>query len=147
MGRQVLILIVMVNCILLPSCQNQNPGDKQTESGLSNSESKSLLGPVIEFETTEYNFGRVYEGETVGWYFKFKNTGDKSLILTNVTASCGCTTPEYSKEPVLPGQRGEIKIVFDSKGRSGYQFKTVSVETNSDQGIIELDITAEIIKK
>jgi hypothetical protein len=147
MERYFLIFIVFTGLMGLPSCQSRNPEKTPQESSLNTSDSVYSEGPHIDFGVTEYNFGRVYEGEIVGWYFTFENKGNKSLILTNVSASCGCTTPEYSKEPVLPGSKGEIKVVFDTNGRTGNQFKTVSVETNSNQGIIELKITAEVVKK
>jgi len=131
----------------LSSCQIGGSGQSTQNTPVNNSEPTSSVGPVIEFDTTSYDFGRVYEGESVGWYFKFKNKGDKNLILTNVTASCGCTTPEYSREPILSGAQGEIKVVFDSKGRSGHQYKSISVETNGKHEIIELSITADIVKK
>jgi hypothetical protein len=138
-----LILITLV----LPACQNDRSGNVSQKNRLSISDSVYIDHPIIKFDTTAYDFGKVYEGEMVGWYFKYKNIGSKNLVLLNVTAGCGCTTPEYSAEPLAPGAEGKIKVVFDSKGRSGYQYKTVSVESNGEPGTIELVITAEIIEK
>jgi len=145
--KGIFIFIVSIWILVLPSCQNENKSGEGNKLPVKSSESVAYNGPVIQFDTTIYDFGRVYEGETVGWYFKFKNAGDKSLVLTNVSASCGCTTPEYSKEPISPGKEGQIKVVFDSNGRSGNQFKTINVESNSIEGSVELTITANIIKK
>lgn len=143
----ILVFFVFIWILILPSCHNGTDSIKGNKIPLNNNQSATYIGPIIQFDTTIYDFGRVYEGESVGWYFKFKNSGDKSLVLTNVSASCGCTTPEYSKEPILPGEEGQIKVVFDSNGRSGNQFKTIHVESNSIEGSVELTITANIIKK
>ena len=106
-----------------------------------------MEGAVIEFDTTVCDFGRVYEGETVGWYFKYTNAGNKNLVLVNVSASCGCTTPEYTKEPLGPGEQGQIKVVFDTNGRTGKQYKTIQVETNGQPSMTQLEIKAEVIRK
>ena len=147
MVRHYLILLGFIGITAVMACQNDGSGKTSENKQVSNSESVYLEGPKIVFDTTSYNFGKVYEGEKVGWYFKYRNTGDKNLILTNVTAGCGCTIPDYSKEPLSPGKRGEIKVVFDSEGRVGHQYKTISVESNGQPKMIELIITAEIIKK
>ncbi len=147
MIRHFWIIFLLFTMILLLACQNDGTGKTRNSIPLSDSDIESYQGPVIEFDTTTYDFGRVYEGEVVGWYFKFKNTGDKNLVLINVSADCGCTTPAYSKEPLAPGKEGEIKVVFDSNGRSGHQFKTVNIETNGEPRLIDLIITAEIIEK
>ena len=106
----------------------------------------SLNSPRIEFYTSEYDFGRVYEGENVGWFFKFKNTGSKPLLIKNAYGSCGCTVPEFSKEPVVPGEEGTIKVIFNTKGRTGIQSKTITVETNASNNPEILSLKAEIIK-
>ena len=90
-------------------------------------------GPVtkISFERTAHDFGRVESGPTYKTSFKFTNTGNADLIISNAKASCGCTVPSYSDEPIKPGQTGEIKVEFDSKGRVGEQLKLISVTTNT----------------
>jgi hypothetical protein len=123
---------------------------KEKEPGLTASKaisSDSLKVAIISFDETEHNFGRVYEGEQVGWFFSFRNTGTKDLLITNAYASCGCTVPGYNTEPVHPGDSGEIKVVFDSKDRSGIQTKTITVESNAQNLKITLKVTAEIINK
>jgi hypothetical protein len=147
MKRLFWIFLFVPAVVLLAACQNGGSDKSLQNARLNTYDSTSSQGPVIRFYTTEYDFGRVYEGEKVGWYFKFKNLGNKNLVLTNVEASCGCTTPAYSNEPVTPGLEGEIKVVFDTKGRVGKQYKTITVETNANPKITELIITAEVIKK
>jgi hypothetical protein len=145
--RYILFFLLLLSVLLLPACQNDGSRNTSQKNTVSNSDSVYIDHPTIRFDTTAYDFGRVYEGEMVGWYFKYKNIGSKNLVLLNVTAGCGCTTPEYSAEPLAPGAEGKIKVVFNSKGRSGHQYKTVSVESNGEPGTIELVITAEIIEK
>jgi len=101
--------------------------------------------PEITFDTLEHDFGNIHQGEKVGWYFKFRNTGGSDLILTHVNASCGCTVVEYSREPVHPGGEGTIRVVFDSSGRSGKQLKKVTVESNAKTLIRQLTLIAHII--
>jgi hypothetical protein len=145
--RNILFFFLLLSVLVLPSCQNDGSGNTSQINRVSNSDSVYIDHPIIKFDTTACDFGKVYEGEMVGWYFKYKNIGNKNLVLMNVTAGCGCTTPEYSSEPLAPGAEGKIKVVFDTKGRGGYQYKTVSVESNGEPGIIELVITAEVIEK
>jgi len=133
--------------LFLSACQNDGSDKASENTQVSASGTGLYEGPVIKFDTTAYDFGKVYEGEMVGWYFKYKNIGSKNLVLINVTASCGCTAPSYSREPLAPGKEERIKIVFDTNGRSGRQQKSINVETNGEPGRTELLITAEIIKK
>lgn len=85
----------------------------------------------ITFEKTSHDFGNIKEGSQATVVFKFKNTGNAPLILTNVEASCGCTVPTWSSQPIAPGASGEIKAVFDSKGRPGNFNKTITVKHNA----------------
>ncbi len=109
--------------------------------------SDTLNYAIIEFEESEHYFGRVYDGEQVGWFFKFRNKGTNDLIIKNAYSSCGCTIPDYSKEPVHPNGEGNIKVIFDSKGRIGVQTKTITVESNARNKIVTLHVSAEIINK
>lgn len=108
-------------------------------------ESEGALGK-IEYVETEFDFGTVTEGEIVDHVFKFKNTGDAPVIVAQVSASCGCTTPEYTKEPVLPGQDGEIKVSFNSQGQVGRQQKIVTVSSNAENRISTVQIKGTVEK-
>jgi hypothetical protein len=139
---RVFILIVAMT-LITSSCKNAENDVKADNNALV--EKANGLQPEITFESTEHDFGTIKEGEQVGWYFKFTNTGGSDLIITNATASCGCTVPEYSREPVPPGKEGTIKVVFDSQGRSGTQMKSVTIESNANTLITNLNLKAEII--
>jgi hypothetical protein len=82
-------------------------------------------------DSTFTDLGKVKEGKVVEVAFRFKNTGNKPLIITDVTASCGCTIPEKPEEPFAPGQEGVIKAKFDSRGRVGEARKEIHVVANT----------------
>ena len=84
----------------------------------------------MEFEEVEWNFGEITQGESVKYAFKFTNTGSDPLIITSAKGSCGCTVPEWPREPVAPGENGVIDVKFNSKGKKGKQNKRVTLITN-----------------
>ncbi len=86
--------------------------------------------PDFKFDTETFDFGTVKEGDQATHEFKFKNTGKEPLVITNVQASCGCTTPKWSKEPVKPGAEGTITAVYNSNGRPGAFNKQITVTSN-----------------
>ncbi len=132
------LLIGISGCSFFTENEKKKSGDRQ-EFFDSNE-----TGPLIEFASTEHNFGRVHEGEKVGWYFKYKNAGDSDLIITRSFASCGCTVPDYSREPLPPGKEGFIRVVFDTSGRSGIQTKNITIESNAQNNVITLKVIAEV---
>lgn len=105
-------------------------------------------GSKITFAKLEHNFGKIKEVDgKAEVIFEFTNTGTSPLILQNVEASCGCTIPDWSKVPVLPGQKSKIKAVYDPNGRPGKFEKSVTVESNASNGTIVLKIEGEVIPK
>ncbi|MBI1225577.1 MAG: DUF1573 domain-containing protein [Bacteroidetes bacterium] len=102
---------------------------------------------VMSFSETEFNFGKVKAGEKVEHEYTFKNTGKEPLVISNAKGSCGCTVPEWPKEPIAPGASAKIKVNFDSKGKSGPQTKQVTITANTDpvQSIIYIkgDVIAD----
>jgi len=103
-------------------------------------------GPVISFEKTEHDFGDIMEGEKVEYGFKFENTGNKDLVISSHSTTCGCTVPEYPKGAIAPGDGGVIKVAFNSKGKEGRQNKTVTISTNCSNRDVVLTIKAQIIE-
>ncbi len=101
-------------------------------------------GPV-RFEKNIHDFAQIREEEGPATHeFKFTNTSDKALTIIRVNASCGCTTPGWSKEPVLPGQTGYVKAQYDPKGRPGYFNKSLTVIFDADEPVI-LQITGRVV--
>lgn len=90
--------------------------------------------PSIAFDREGFDFDTVRQGEIVKHVFEFENTGTEPLQILRVKPSCGCTTPEYTREPVLPGERGKLLVTFNSAGKLGPQNKTVAVYTNVAEG-------------
>ncbi len=102
----------------------------------------------ITFETPTHNFGTVVDGDMVKHSFKFTNTGDKDLVLFSVNATCGCTVPEdWPKNPIAPGEGGEIKVIFNSLNKVGAVNKTVNVEANTNPSVSRITIMGEVLAK
>ena len=117
-----------------------------------NNDNKIAVDPnrpttTIQFDKEKYSFGTINEGEKAKHSFSFTNVGTEPLIIQNAKASCGCTVPTYSKEPVAPGATGVIDVVFDSKGRPGKTSKTVTITANTEPVKTILSITGEVKKK
>lgn len=97
--------------------------------------------PIIQFETFSHNFGTLKEEIGKATHeFVFTNTGNAPLIIQQVTASCGCTTPQWTQKPVPPGASGKITVTYSTSGRPGHFTKTITVRNNSDQTPIQLSI-------
>lgn len=103
---------------------------------------------VITFEKTEHDFGKINEADgRVSVVFNFKNEGMAPLVLSNVRASCGCTTPTWTKEPVEPGQTGTITVTYNPNGRPGRFQKTVTITSNASEPTKKVYIKGEVIPK
>ncbi len=87
--------------------------------------------PAMEFKTVDHDFGTINEGDIVEYTYSFKNTGAAPLIIQNAQGSCGCTVPDWSKEPIPVGGTGFVKAKFDSNGKPNIQNKTVTVTANT----------------
>lgn len=102
--------------------------------------------PKIKFSKTEHDFGKISDAQPVTFTFEFVNEGNQPLIVTNAAPSCGCTTPEWTREPVLPGKTGLIKAQYNPVGRGTGPFtKTISVTTNGDPANAVLTIRGEAV--
>jgi hypothetical protein len=103
---------------------------------------------TVEYDSENYNFGEVTDGDIVKHSFKFTNTGETNLVLIDVTGSCGCTVPEnWPKEPIPPGGTGQIDVEFNTHGKVGNTTKSVSVEANTNPTVTKLYITGKVNKK
>lgn len=93
-------------------------------------------GPIMTFTDLEHNFGSIKQGEVVTHEFRFKNTGKEPLIINNAVGSCGCTVPDWPKEPIRPGGEGVIKVTFNSAGKANMQDKTVTITYDTDKTVV-----------
>lgn len=126
--------ILLLFCSLtLITCNPKNSDSNQGQASESVSENGSSEKKYarIKFESPEYEFGTVKQGELVNHTFTFKNDSDEPLIISNASASCGCTVPQWPKDPVKPGEEGKIQVQFNSTGKSGIQNKTVIITANT----------------
>lgn len=103
--------------------------------------------PKVSFDKTTHDFGTITAGDVVETEFVVTNTGESDLIISDAKASCGCTIPEYPKQPVKPGESAPIKVSFNSAGKSGMQNKTVTLTTNTEKGQETFDIKANVNPK
>lgn len=126
-----LILALAIPFLLL-GCNNKKADETSTDSiATEQTVSDAPDAPVMSFEKSEYDFGTINEGEKVSYQYKFTNTGKTPLIISEALASCGCTVPEYPKEPIPPGKGGVIKVVFNSAAKFGKQSKAITITSNA----------------
>jgi hypothetical protein len=121
--------------ISLSSCDQKTDG-KVTSDMVNNSATASgeenIPVSAIKFDQDTFNFGTVMEGERVSHAFTFTNTGKNALVISKAIGSCGCTVPEWPKEPIAPGAKGKIDVVFNSENRLGKANKEVTVYANTE---------------
>lgn len=129
-----IFFIACFSAIALLSC---NVRDESKKKALEKSTTVQLIDSV-------YNFGTINQGEKVEFNFRFKNTGNAPLVITDAAASCGCTVPEKPERPILPGETGFIKVVFNSAGKRGHSDKTITVHSNAKPEFPELMMSGEI---
>jgi len=107
--------------------------------------SEATSGPEITFQEDRFAFGDIHQGDIVEHIFTFENTGNEVLIITNVQTTCGCTAPEWPRDPIAPGQSGDLRVVFNSTGKMGRQNKVITVVSNSVNPMSKVSIETNIL--
>lgn len=152
-------IAMIASCVVLVSlsaCNNEKTAETATEevsTELINNPSTAEEGvevnpedaPKFEFEETVIEFGEISQGEKVKRLFKFTNVGNSNLIISDAKGSCGCTVPLWPRNPIAPGESGEIEVVFDSNGKSGRQNKTVTLVANTIPNTMVLAIKGDVL--
>jgi len=133
--KNVFLFAIMLFATTLLTAQNASSQTQETD------EQKAH----IDFEATLHDFGQIEVNSNATCEFKFTNTGKEPLILSNVKASCGCTVPEWTKEPVLPGEEGVIKVRYTTVTRPNVINKAVIVHSNADNKQVILRIKGEVV--
>lgn len=135
-----IVSLIFISCDVRRKDKIADDAFKQNEQALKDSTSVEVIDVL-------YNFGKVVDGEKVEYNYRFRNTGNKPLVIINASASCGCTVPQKPEKPILPGEIGFIKVVFDSRGRIGETHKSITVTSNAHPGFPELKLEGEVIKQ
>lgn len=107
----------------------------------------ALAQPAIKFTKESHDFGEVIEGKLASYEFEITNSGDAPLIINNVQASCGCTSPHWTKEPIMPGKTGIIKATYNSAGRPGAFNKSLTIVSNAGNGSKTVFIKGAVVKR
>lgn len=107
----------------------------------------NLPKTVMAFAKEEYDFGTVKEGEIVKRSFKFKNTGKEPLIISDAKGSCGCTVPQWPREPIAPGTSGEIVVEFNSDQKTGKRNQQVTITANTEPATTIIRLVGEVTPK
>ncbi len=146
------LLLVLAASIFLSCGQDQakhnseqvSPEIVNIEATASNADAKSKTGK-FEFEENNFDFGTINSGAEVVHAYKFKNVGNADIVISQAKGSCGCTQPEYPQNPVKPGEEGEIKVTFRSKGIAGQVVKDITILANTVPTTKILTISGEVI--
>lgn len=130
-----LTLVVLAATLLASACIDEaaekQPGTAEGAAAAADVTTDSANFTSIQWIDSIKNMGSIREGQKLEVTFRFKNTGDKPLVIQSATPSCGCTVPEKPEKPVMPGEESMIKAVFDSQGRQGTNHKTINVVANT----------------
>ncbi len=152
--RTLSFLIFASLLVSILSCNNANKtNDESINTQIINNPNSSETAvidstnmPVIKFENEVHDFGKVNEGEILTYYFQFKNEGKSDLVISNARATCGCTVPQWPKEPIKPGDKGIIEVSFNTNGKSGINTKLITIFANTIPNETVIKIIADIKK-
>ena len=136
-------MICLISSTLLFSCDVRRK-DKVADDTMQKMEQALKDSTTVALIDSAYNFGTITEGAKVEYNFRFKNTGNKPLVINNAHASCGCTIPEKPEKPVMPGETSFIKVEFNSTGKSGHQEKSIFVSSNVRPAFPDLVLSGEV---
>ena len=153
MKKSTLILCTLATLMVVAG-NNKTEGSEDTKinpeivnnPATANGATDSSKTPAFEFSETSFDFGTLKTGASATHEFRFKNSGKGELLITQAKGSCGCTQPEYPKDPIAPGGEGVIKVTFNSTGISGQIAKTVTLLANTIPNTKVLTISGEVIK-
>lgn len=129
-----------------PATDNPATEVKADPAADANAVDPNIPKTTMSFSDMTHDFGNIQEGDKVSHVFTFTNNGDEPLIINSAKGSCGCTVPEWPKEPIPPGGESDIKVEFNSKGKAGKQTKTVTINANTDPNPTRLTIKADVAK-
>lgn len=151
MKKIAVAIAFVISAGMLVSCGEGNASSKVKKENIEKAEKRdttiSLGSPTVSFDKEEYDFGTVNEGDVVKTTFIVTNTGKSDLVITKAQASCGCTVPNWPKEPIAPGKTGEVKVSFNTSGKPNKQSKSITLTTNTEKGREILKISGMVTPK
>jgi Protein of unknown function (DUF1573) len=146
--RQLFLFIFAM--VSLVSCLNN---EVKSDAGKSAADAQKAMADSANFTTIQWidsikNFGKIPEGPKLDIVYRFKNTGNKPLVIADVRPGCGCTVADKPTKPIMPGNEGEIKAQFESQGHPGMNNKSITVQTNTKPvQSFQLFFNVEVVKK
>lgn len=146
--KKAILALSAISLMAFGSCKD-NASKKIKSDNVTQAAERDEAGkkmPVMEFEKEEHDFGTIEQGTPQETAFKFTNTGNAPLIITNATSSCGCTVPNPPKDPIAPGETGELSVKFNGSGQNQVT-KTITVNANTEKGSELLRIKAFVNPK
>lgn len=141
--KKSILMLALLSVVSLTSCKD-NAADKVNEENVAAAAERDAQNaefPVMTFEEKEFDFGEIAQGTPVEHVFTFTNTGKAPLVIVDAKSSCGCTVPQYPREPVAPGDTGELLVKFNGSGKNQVS-KTVTITANTEAGKETLKIMA-----
>ena len=140
--KKVFSIFLILGFLYSCNIRNENVSGNEEEAMKLHSRNDTTTVQMID---SVFAIGKIKEGENASFSFRFKNTGQKPLVISSANASCGCTVPEKPEQPIMPGETGFIKVSFNSKGRVGPIQKVVQVVSNAYPEIPVLHLTGEVL--
>ena len=152
MRKQTLLFVFILTVSFFMGCKDgTNVSKKINKENLDKAKTRDVEikkgTAMISFDKKEYDFGTVNEGDIVATSYVATNSGKTDLVITNASASCGCTVPVWPKDPIKPGESGEIKVKFNTSGKPNRQQKTITLTTNTESGREVLKLKGSVIPK
>ena len=147
-NRRKTIILIAVSMLMLTGCKGKTIQDADVDlirnprSAQGYDESEKM--PVLTFDSDMHDFGRLSAGENISYSFHFRNTGTADLIISNTSATCGCTVADYPKGRIAPGGEGYVTVTFKSAGKAGQQYQEVTIVSNAQPATCRLKILAQV---
>lgn len=151
--KKSIFIVALVAAFTFTSCKenasekvNAENAEMTSSESAENTTENTGAYPVMSFDKTEHDFGTIAQGTNVEHLFTFTNTGEAPLIISDAKGSCGCTVPEFTKDPVAPGEKGEMLVKFNGSGQNQRTI-SVNVSTNTEKGTERVTIKAFVEPK
>ena len=147
-NRRKTIILIALSMLMLTGCKGKTTQDADVDlirnprSAQGYDESEKM--PVLTFDSDLHDFGRLSAGENISYSFHFRNTGNADLIISNTSATCGCTVADYPKGRIAPGGEGYVTVTFKSAGKAGQQYQEVTIVSNAQPATSRLKILAQV---